>query len=316
MAESFGTMAIFLIICMYALWSSVFSLGKIALQCSPLIFLTGFRMTCAGIMILSYLFFTDRTSFKLNRNQYFSLFLLAIFSIYLTNILELWGLKYLSTAKACFIYSLSPFFAVIFSYLHFREKMNGKKWVGLCIGLLGFASVFFKPTDSENSLTAFGLISWPSLALIGATFCSVYGWVLFKLIVKQNDISPITVNGITMLLGGMIALCHSFFAEQWNPLPVSPTNFPSFLKGSLIIIIISNIICYNLYGFLLKRFTATFLSFVGLLSPIFASLNGWFLLNEKLSLSLFVASGILSFGLWLVYQAELKQGYILSKTPA
>ncbi len=115
-----------------------------------------------------------------------------------------------------------------------------------------------------------------------------------------------------MLIGGLIALVHSFFIEVWDPFPVSSRDLIPFIKGTLIIVFISNIICYNIYGFLLKHFTASFLSFFGLLSPFFASLSGWLLLDEEFSLSIFLSSGIVSLGLWIVYHAELKQGYILT----
>ena len=77
--------------------------------------------------------------------------------------------------------------------------------------------------------------------------------------------------------------------------------------------LVFNILCYNLYGFLLKKFTATFLSFIGLLSPIFASINGWLFLGESFSWVIFLSTGIVSMGLWIVYSAELKQGYIVKK---
>jgi len=65
---------------------------------------------------------------------------------------------------------------------------------------------------------------------------------------------------------------------------------------------------------LLKRFTATFLSFMGLLSPIFASFTGWLFLGELPSWQIFLSTGIVSIGLWIIYRAELKQGYI-KKSP-
>ena len=77
-------------------------------------------------------------------------------------------------------------------------------------------------------------------------------------------------------------------------------------------VLISNLICYNLYGVMLKRYTATFLSFMGLLSPIFASISSWALLGEKPSWIIFLSTGVVSLGLWIVYRAELKQGYIVS----
>lgn len=306
-------MSIALVVLMYATWSSIFSLGKMTLAYSPPIFLTGFRMTLAAVLILLYLFIAKRSSFKLEKKQLLSIGILAFFSIYLTNVLEFWGLQYLTAAKTCFIYSLSPFFAALFSYIHFKEKMNNRKWLGLGLGFIGFVPVLLTQTGSEELLNAFSFLSWPTLAIMGAALCSVYGWVLLRLIVKDSTTSPLTANGISMLIGGILAFIHSFFVENWNPLPVAAENFGPFFQGTLLMTFISNIICYNLYGMMLKKFTATFLSFVGLLSPIFASISGWIFLDEPLSWKIFLSTGIVSLGLWIVYQAELKQGYIAEK---
>jgi drug/metabolite transporter (DMT)-like permease len=305
-------MSIPIVIFMYAVWSSVFSLGKLTLEYCPPLFLTGARMVLAGLLLLGFLAIFKRSSFKLSRVQIFSTVLLAFFSIYLTNALEFWGLQYLSAAKTCFIYSLSPFFAALFSYLHFNEKMNGRKWLGLCIGFLGFIPVLLTQTGSEELLNAFSFFSWPSLAIMGAALCSVYGWVVLRLIVKDHAISPLMANGASMLFGGLLAFGHSFLVEGWNPLPFQAENIGPVVKGTLIMTLISNIICYNLYGMLLKRFTATFLSFMGLLSPIFASLNALIFLGEPVSWTILISTGIVSLGLWIVYHAELKQGYIVS----
>jgi len=309
-------MSILIVIVMYAVWSSVFSLGKMTLQYCPPVFLTGARMLLAGVLLLAFLAIFKRASFKLNKIQILSLSLLAFFSIYLTNVLEFWGLQYLTAAKTCFIYSLSPFFAALFSYLHFNEKMNGRKWIGLGIGFLGFIPVLLTQTGSEDLLNAFSFFSWPTLAIMGAALCSVYGWVVLRLVVKDQAISPLMANGMSMFFGGLLAFGHSFLVEDWNPIPVLPENFSPFLQGTLLMMLVSNILCYNLYGMLLKRFTATFLSFMGLLSPIFASLNGLVFLGEPISWTIILSTGIVSTGLWIVYRAELKQGYIVKASKA
>ncbi len=145
---------------------------------------------------------------------------------------------------------------------------------------------------------------------MGAALFSVYGWVLLRLVVKNHEVSSTMANGTSMLIGGSMALFHSFFIDSWAPFPVEATHISGFLKGTLIMAFISNILCYNLYGFLLKRFTATFLSFMGLLSPIFASLNSWILLGEKPSWLIFLSTSVISIGLWIIYREELRQGYI------
>jgi len=305
-------MSFLLVLGMYATWSSMFALGKLALQYSPPLFLTGFRMLLAGALLLLFLLFFKRSSLKIERKQLLPLALLAFFSIYLTNILEFWGLQYLSSAKACFIYSLSPFFAAFFSYLHFGEKMNPRKWLGMGIGFVGCIPVFLTRTGSEEFLQVFQFFSWPTLAVAGAALASVYGWVLLRLLVKDSSFSPLMANGSSMLLGGVLALVHSFFVDIWHPFPVAQQDIGKFLEQVLLMTFISNILCYNVYGALLKRFTATFLSFAGLLSPLFASLHGWLFLQEPISWVVLFSTTVVLAGLWVVYFAELRQGYVVS----
>lgn len=303
-------MSVSIVVMMYALWSSVFAIGKWTLQFGSPLFLNASRMLLAGILLIGYLAIRNRRALQVSGRQLISLAFLAFFSIYLTNALEFWGLQHMTAAKTCFFYSLSPFFAALFSYLHFGEKMNGRKWLGVAIGFTGFLPVLAAQKGSEELLSSLSFISWPEIAIIGAAICSVYGWILLRLLVKDQAISPLMANGSSMLIGGSFALIHSLFAEPWSPVPVSGANAPSFIQGTLLMTLLFNILCYNLYGVLLRRFTATFLSFMGLLSPIFASLSSHLLLGEPLSINIFFATGIVSIGLWLIYSAELRQGYI------
>ncbi|MFA5250307.1 MAG: DMT family transporter [Parachlamydiales bacterium] len=302
----------FLIVLLFATWSSVFAISKATLIHSTPLFLTAVRMLLAAFLLLGYLFFKKRSSFKLNKIQLVSVLILGVLNIYLVNFLEFWGLQYLPAAKVCFIYSLSPFFAALFSYFHFNEKMNPKKWLGMGVGFLGMLPVFY--SKSNASLSTFFTFSLPEIAIAGAALFSVYSWVLLRMLVKENSLSPLMANGSSMLIGGLLALAHSLFADRWLPLPVASGSFLPFLGGAFLIILISNLLCYNLYGYLLKKYTATFMSFVGLLSPFFASLSEWLILGTKPSLTILSSTCIVILGLWIHYQEELKQGYILKKS--
>ncbi|MGR3973405.1 MAG: DMT family transporter [Candidatus Rhabdochlamydia sp.] len=303
-------MLIITVTLMYALWSSMFALAKIALCYSPPLFLTAIRMGIAAVALLGYLFLFKRNLLKISSLQFLSISLLGFFSIYLTNILEFWALQYLTAAKACFIYSLSPFFTAFFSYLYFNEKMNGRKWIGLTLGVMGMIPILLLQTGSEGLFSVFQFLSWPSIAMIGASLASVYGWVLLRLMVKDHNISPLVANGGSMAVGSILALVHSFVTDTWNPTPLMPGQALPFLGWATIMALISNIICYNIYGMLLKRLTATFLSFMGLLSPIFASVHGWIFLGESPSWLILISTLTVSLGLWIVYYTELHQGYL------
>ncbi len=308
--------SVFLAVALYALWSSVFTLGKLALETSPPLFLTGFRMVFAALLVLPYLWIKNRSSFSFSSKNLLAILLMSIFSIYLTNICEYWGLQYLSSTKACFIYSLSPFFSAVFSYIHFKERLTIKKIIGIGIGILSCIPVLYIQSGQENLFHFIGIVSWPELAIIGATLFSVYGWILLRMLVKNQAMAPSLVNALSMLIGGTMAFIHSYFVENWDPTPVTRTDFLPFLGSVSLITLVSNIICYNLYGLLLRKFTATLLSFLGLLSPIFSSIYAWIFYHTPPSPLLLGSTLLIAGGLWMVYSAELKQGYILSKTPS
>jgi len=166
-------MYIFVVVFMYATWSSVFSLGKMALEYSPPLFLTASRMLLAAVILLGFLALRNRRAFKLSIKQILSLGLFAVFGMYLTNALEFWSLQHLTAAKTCFMYSLCPFFAAFFSYLHFGEKMNLRKWIGMAVGFVGFITpVIILQKGSEELVSGFSFISWPELAMLGAVLCT------------------------------------------------------------------------------------------------------------------------------------------------
>lgn len=302
-------MPLVLVFVCFFVWSTCFTIGKTTLACSPPVFLTGTRMFLGGLIILAFLALFKRQDLKLKKHHLFPLILFALTAVYLTNVFEFWGLQFLTAAKACFIYSLSPFLAALFSYFQFKEKITSRKLLGLTVGFIGFIPVLLNQSGAEQLLGGFSFLSWAEIALIIATVTSVYGWILLRKLGKEDEISPLMANGSSMLLGGLFALTHSFFTEGWNPVPIS--NYPGFFQGVILMIIISNLFCYNLYGSLLKRFTATFLSFAGLTTPLFAAFFGWLILGETVTWHFFVSVGIISLGLWLVYAEELRLGYIV-----
>jgi drug/metabolite transporter (DMT)-like permease len=267
-------------------------------------------MGLGGILIVSYLAIKKRNELKESREFFLPILVFSILAVYLTNVFEFWGLKYVSPAKACFLYSLSPFFSMILSYIHFREKITWQKTLALAIAIGALLPVLLFQSGAEELFRLSNFISLPELSIIAATFCSTYGWIVLRILVKNKSISPLVVNGIGMVLGSIIAFAHSLIFDAWNPIPVHAGNFSSFMSSILLMTIISNLICYNLYSFLLKRLTATFLSFVGLLSPIFTSLSSFLILGEPISWQIIVSTIFMLFAMWLVYRSELTEGYI------
>ncbi|HSX20229.1 MAG TPA: DMT family transporter, partial [Gammaproteobacteria bacterium] len=171
-------------------------------------------------------------------------------------------------------------------------------------GFLGLLPIIFAQTSDEIAGGTFLVFTFAELAMVGAVFCSVYGWILLKKVMQDYSYSPLLANGLSMTLGGLLALAHSYIAgEQWSPIPVN--NMQGFILNTLVMCLISNLICYNLYGYLLKRFSATFMSFAGLVTPLFASLFGFVWLDEVITWHFFVAIALFTLGLVIFYREEM-----------
>lgn len=295
-----------LVILLYALFASVFTAGKLGLAAASPFFLVGSRMAIAGLLMLGYLFFFKRQEFRLKKEDLLQFFLLGMFNIYVTNACEFWGLKYLTSSKACFLYSLSPFVSALLAYWLLKEKMNSKKWLGLIVGFVGFIPILLNQTSQEELTGHFLVFSWAELAVMTAAVSSVYGWIVLSKLVR-GGYHPLMVNGVSMTLGGAMTLVQSLFLETWNPVPV--TDFATFFMVCAFLMTVSNFICYNLYGYLLKRFSATFISFAGFTTPLITAVLGWLFLGETVNFSFFLSAGIVFAGLTLFYYEELRASY-------
>ncbi len=296
------------VLTLYALFASVFTISKTGLENVQPFFFVGSRMILAGVILLAYQWIKQPESFKMRELPWKKLVGLALFNIYLTNVFEFWGLQYLTSFKTCFIYSLSPFVSALLSYFVFTEKLTSKKWIGLTVGFLGFLPILLNETAKEELAGHFFLFSWAEIAVMMAAVCSVYGWILLRQLVKDHGSSPALANGLSMLIGGAFALAHSALVEKWDPTPVYGSGI-TFIECSILLIAISNLICYNLYGNLLKKYSATFMSFAGFSTPLFTALFGWVYLGEVVTWPFYLSAGIVFVGLLMFYQEELQRDF-------
>jgi len=77
----------FLVLILYALFASVFTLAKSALSYTEPFFLIGARMSFAGILMIGFLYFFQRDKLKIKKEDILTFVLLGILNIYLTNAL-------------------------------------------------------------------------------------------------------------------------------------------------------------------------------------------------------------------------------------
>jgi len=285
--------------------ASTFTLAKILVNYIQPVYLAGYRAIAGGILLLLMQLIWDRKHFFIKWRFVSSLFQIAFFSIFLSYALEYWSFQYINSIKATLFYTLSTFITPIYAFFFFGQRMTRRKWLGLCIGLAGVLPTLLASSPSEETMKAFGTFSWPELALLCGVAAYCYGWVHIKKLMLQQY-PPFMINGVALLWGGIMALGAAHLTETWQPI----TEPMAFLGWFWLLVILGNVFAANLYAVLFKYYTISLVAFSTLTIPLFAAVYSYFLLGETMTKEMMLSMVIISVGLYIFYQEELKQGYI------
>ncbi len=291
----------FLIIVLQFILASSFVVSKSLLSIVPPFLLVGLRMSIGGSILLLYTFIFNRSAFYISHRNIVPLLTAAIFGVFITNGLEAWGLRETVSAKAYFIYNLGPFFAALLGYLFFHEKMTRNKWIGLLVGFCGFFPLIYNDLQTQHAL----LNSLPELALLVSAAATVGGWISKKKLIFFQHYAITMANGVTMLLGGLCAFVVSSLTESHNWSMIANSSLVHILLP--LNILLTCLLGYNLYGWLLKRYSATYTALAGFLGTLFTGLLGLVFLHETLSWAFWVAFIIVAFGVGIFHQEEEKR---------
>jgi len=279
-------------------------LGKAALKYSAPFFYIGSRMAIGGFILLACYYALYR---KISIDKKDILFLVQImfFQLYIAYLCDIYAIGHLTAARASMLYTIAPFVAAFFSYLMFNERITAKKLVGMGIGFIGIIPFVtlgvYCQAEGQSLWSVVGLI------LLFGVICNTYGYILMRVLVKKCKYHPILITGLAMLGAGLCTLLTSFLVE--SPLLIEPINIRSFMMILLLVIIFGNIIAYGLNGFLLRKYTTTFIAFAGFLYPLFGAFFGWIFFNEQVPYAFFYSIVMIAIGLYIFYHEELRQGY-------
>lgn len=299
------------IIGLYSLYAVVFILSKQALLFSQPIFLTGARMMTAGVCnyALCRLWFTPIAWLSIRLKDWWYIFLLAVFNVYLTNATEAWSLQYLSAGKVAFMYNLSPFFALFFSNIMFKDSITWKKILGMVISCAAITPLLITNTAADVVDTTYrlGFFSVAEIVMIVASAATAYGWVIMKYLMdRQSGFNSYFLNGLSLTLGGMFCFGQAYFFEARPFIAIGHTG--DFVWSMTIMMFLQNIIAYNFNAYLLTVYSATLVILFSFVMPIVTALLGYFFLGEVLTVQFFLCSAGVALGLFVFYQEELYEG--------
>jgi drug/metabolite transporter (DMT)-like permease len=292
-----------LVILLYALSASSLTIGKAMLCYAEPFFFLAVRMISVGALLLLFSWWKKHQIRMLVWADLFRFLFMGFVHIFLAFGLELLALRAMESHQVALLYNLSPFITALCSYIWLGEMLGFRKKVGLAIAFCAFL-----PDIVGHYNTAFCgvFFSWGYASMVGAVIATVLGWIVMRDLIIRGY-TPSFINGVGMSVGGLLALCTSFFVEKWSPLPV--ISWSHFIYLSTLIAFLNDVLFYNFYGRMLRRYSATFLSFAGFLLPIITALFGLIFLGEAVTIRFIISAAFVTLGLTIFYSEELSQGY-------
>lgn len=287
-----------LLIANYALLALTFVLGKEAVALAHPLVIIGLRMSAAGLLLLVFVYARAPSKFRIQKKDLATFFKVSLFHIYLAFVAEFWALQHLPSNHVNIIYSFTPLFTAALAYFIKNEPLNRKKKLALGIGLIGIAPGFFEQNSAETFDASTHFLA--EISLVIAVISSTYAW--FDIEKLMNKYSILLINGVAMSIGGIGSLLTAacvLNSDQW--IIERPADLALLIGG---LILLSNFIFYNLFGALLRHYSLTFLSFAGLLSPIFGAFWGRVLLFEKINATYWGSVFVLLVALLIFYSQE------------
>ncbi len=295
-----------LIMCAFS--AATFVVGKISIAYGAPFCITGVQMLIGGMLLMAYVYYKNGRLPVIEREHCWLVLQIGIFYIALSYGGDLWALQYVSAAKGSMIYASSPFVTALISLALFGEWLTRKKTIGLCIGIIGYLPLLVQDTPTEQALSAVGFLSLPELVFFVTVVFTAYGYVLISQLVKRYRYDPQVITGVSMLVGGALALFISFVTE--GSFESTIYDFWPFVYWVGLLILVSNVVGMNLYSVMLKRYSATFISFVGFIAPVFTVAFEWFAYEAVPSFGFCATMAIVFVGIYLFYQEELRLNHI------
>ena len=256
------------------------------------------RMLLSGTLLF-VLFCNKKTNIEAKKN-FWHIILISIFTTFIPSLLKAYALQTLSASRASFWGSFEPFFAAIYLYFLYGQKLTFQQIAGCSIGIIG--SIFFIYTQDCISLKTKGLFMIADFLIILNFLFSRYGWIKAQeMLNKKSILLPQQLNAYAFMASGIMALIVSIvkgnakeiFTVNWSPMLLFLFAFT---------ILFGNMIAYTMYGYALKKYNITLISLAGLSVPLFTHLMGPFIFNESISIYFFISLSFLFTGLYVFYK--------------
>lgn len=275
---------ILLVVLVAALGGGMTTFIKIAIEVFPPFTFLFLRFLIA-VIILVPLFIKARE--KVSRKDLWPITLVSLLGM--GNVVFFsFGIKHTTAIVSQTLYAAVPIIAALASFLILGASISRKKILGVLFGFIGVLIIVLVPSFREPA-DGIGTILGNILVLVAVVSYSLYTVYSKKLHKKYSPLVVTMAMVVTTFIIQTLLIPFevSSYAGMWNEITVKS------LIGLLYAGLIGTVLYFILYQKVIKKASPLVASMVFYLQPVFSFVWAFFLLGERLTLSL-VIGGILA----------------------
>jgi len=269
-------------------WGSTWSVIKIGLEGIPPYLSAGLRFGVAAIILRAVVWRMKLTFPK--GKEFTSLVLeLGFTSFAIPFALVYYAGQYIPSALSSILFAVYPFCVAILSAFRLKnEPLNGFQWTGTALGFLGIYWIFKDQLTDEMTASVMGMIAMVLSALLQANS-------IISLRKRGHQFDTVVTTFTSITIASVALLAFSFIVEYDQPVVWNATT----ILSTLYLGIFATVITFISYFWLVRHVAPVLLALTAFVTPIFALLIGWFIMNESLGPevltgALFVLAGIVT----------------------
>lgn len=247
------------------------------------------RLLLAILLLTGVLTFSG-ISFSIDKNNLKKILLLSAVSVF-----HLWiqitGLKFTSASNTGWIIGTAPIFMAILGYFYFKEKISGKKLLGIVIAFSGLLILVGKGNPFNVDLIK-NIGDW--LVLLSA-----FTWGIYSIINKKITLSYSPVKTIFYLFLIMMIIILPFNISKQNI--TSVINLSAIGWFSILFLgLLCSGVSYVIWAYLLREMSSAKVGAYLYIEPFITFLGAWILLKEEITLIMLISGVIITIGVYLV----------------
>lgn len=255
---------------------------------SPLAFVL---VRVAGATALFWVFSFIGPKEKIDRKDFFSFFLAAVFGVAINMLLFIKGLKYTTPIHASVIVTITPILVLVLSSFYLKEKITSMKIVGI---LLAFVGAIVLTIYGKSALPGDNVTLGNLFVLINVTAYSIYIIIIKKLTYKYHPFTFVR----WLFLFGLILVIPFGYNELIETNLDHFTPYAYFAIGFVVIGATFGTFMLNLLA--LSHLKASTVSIFIYMQPVIAGLFAIVMGSDSFTSVKLLASALIFSGVYLV----------------